>query len=119
MNETTLNNTATIRGDSRVGGFILVERVGDRCWRAREWSAFFASLVLPEGCCKCYQDDCGDAVAEFSANGVFMLSERLEVHEQQTAEQTVFSVPRNLAISEMAFRRWKSKLQSHTQPVLK
>lgn len=119
MNETTLNNTAAIEGDNHVGGFILVERVGDRCWRAREWSAFFASLVLPEGCCKCCLDADGDAVAEFSANGVFMLSERLEVHEQQAPERTVFGVPRNLTISEMAFRRWKSKLQSHTQTVLK
>lgn len=114
MDEGTLNNTVTVAGDKHVGGFVLLERIGERCWRACDWSAFYARLVLPENCCKSYRNNSGFAVTEFSANGVFVLSERLELLCLQAPDMMLFGVWRRLTIPEVIFRKWKNELPAES-----
>lgn len=116
MNEETLNNTTTVRGDRHIGGFILLERVDRRHWRALDWSAFFAYMIMSFGNCKSFIDNDGRAVTEFSVYNVMMLSSRLEAAEEHTSDRMVFAVPVSLAISEQIYTRWKENLPAQPNP---
>lgn len=109
MNEQTLN-TLTVQGDEHVGGFVLVKRISDVCWQAEEWSAYFAKLVLPENCGRFYLED-GRIVAEFSANDIYTLSQRLEAVCLEFHVMLIFGVPENLRIPEKALEKWRKDLE--------
>lgn len=109
MNEQTLNNTVTIQGDEHVGGFVLVKRTGEGCWRAEEWSAYFVQLAMPENCVRFYPEE-GRIVAELSSSDIRTLSRRAELIGQQLPEILVFGVSENLRVPEKTFELWKKGL---------
>lgn len=115
MNEETLNNTTTLRGDQHIGGYVLLERVDSHRWRAYGWSAFFARMVLSLDSTRSFRDADGNAVTELSDYNNLQLDDRLEVAEKHTSDRMVFTIPPSMVISESIFERWKNNLPTESK----